>query len=123
MSDLRSRHYLGTCGGMDVGMRVTETTSGQFDDKPDEPFEMHCGPKQEPYVMRPVTEAEYAAWDAETGDDAICEMDWTATPRGLLDVPCGEPATTTVELDGITYDACNSCATWIATRPVLGMPT
>lgn len=66
--------------------------------------------------MRPVTAEEYEAWDAETNCTGLCEMDWTATPKGLLDVPCGEPATTTVELDGVTYDACTSCATYLATQ-------
>jgi hypothetical protein len=46
-----------------------------------------------------------------------CEMDWTATTHGLMDSPCGEPATTEVQIEGATYKACRSCATWLANHP------
>jgi hypothetical protein len=51
--------------------------------------------------------------------DGICDMDFTLGQiNGVTkawDTPCGEPAVTTVQLDGETYDACAPCASWLRT--------
>jgi len=80
MNDLqtrRTRYYLGQCDEIAIGMTVTETTTGQFDDESDEPFEIGCAlsADHDSHLMRPVSEAEYEDWCTEEEDT------WDVTPE------------------------------------------
>lgn len=74
MHDLQTRstrYYLGECDQIDIGVKVTETSTGQFDDAPDGPFEMSCAfgsPNHTTHVMRPATVSEYEAWASKADD-------------------------------------------------------
>ena len=64
---LRDRYWLGACGGLEIGLKLTETELGQFDAICHEPQTMPCD-RHGPHLLLPATPQEYWAWCLESVD-------------------------------------------------------
>lgn len=67
MSELRDRYWLGACGGLKIGLKLTETEPGQFGSMSHDPHIMPCD-THGPHVLLPASPQEYWAWSLESLD-------------------------------------------------------
>jgi hypothetical protein len=69
--ELRSRHWIGDCGDLSIGVKMTEVVPGQFDGIPFETYVSNCGFTSSGHThhdMHPVSPEAYQAWCDEDDD-------------------------------------------------------
>jgi hypothetical protein len=69
--ELRSRYWIGGCGALNFGVKVTEGVPGQFDGVPLEPREVACviTSHNHKITIWPVDAGIYEQWTADGDDD------------------------------------------------------